>query len=534
MTTFTSEQLNFFKFSTVVLDEFPVALRQVFVYLWDNQVGPTPGFQKWDDSLLVRKMFLKKEGGKTKYVPTSKSFKEWDCTALFAATLYAQSFAMPDGKGGFATLGKLYVKPPGGAFHHSVISPSGNQAETFALALDQLRLLRNSLCHQISTQKINKPTFDHYILLAKGAFAALGQTSKTIDDVGKLGAKDFPTARLQQLEEELRKEKFKQIEDNLDQIQTAVTDVKTKVEEVGLDVKTTITDVKTKVEEVGADVQTAVTDVKTKVEEVGSAVQTTVADVKTKMEEVGADVQTTVADVKTKMEEVGSDVQTAVTDVKTKVEEVGSGVQTAVTDVKTKVEEVGADVQTTVADVKTKVEEVGADVQTTVADVKTKMEEVGSDVQTAVTDVKTKVEEVGSGVQTAVTDVKTKVKEVGSDVQMAVTDVKTKVKEVGADVQTAAADVKRIVEEIGSGVQTAVTDMKSKVEEVGSDVQTAVTDVKTKVEEVGSGVQTAVTDVEQVRSDLRKVKANIDDIKQAMQTRISKGKGSYVKVSAML
>ena len=43
MTSFTPEQLNFFKFSSVVLDEFPVALRQVFVYMWDNQVAPTMG-----------------------------------------------------------------------------------------------------------------------------------------------------------------------------------------------------------------------------------------------------------------------------------------------------------------------------------------------------------------------------------------------------------------------------------------------------------------------------------------------------------
>ena len=56
MTTFSSEQLNFFKFSTIVIDEFPVALRRVFVHMWDNQVAPIPGFQKRDDSLLVRNM----------------------------------------------------------------------------------------------------------------------------------------------------------------------------------------------------------------------------------------------------------------------------------------------------------------------------------------------------------------------------------------------------------------------------------------------------------------------------------------------
>ena len=126
MATFSSEQLNFFKFSSVVLDEFPIALRQVFVHMWDNQVAPTPGFQKWDDSPLVRNMFLSKEGGRTKYVPISKSFYEWDCTALFEATLYAQSFAIPDGRGGLSTLNKLYVKPRhllGGTFHPVLLIP---------------------------------------------------------------------------------------------------------------------------------------------------------------------------------------------------------------------------------------------------------------------------------------------------------------------------------------------------------------------------------------------------------------------------
>ena len=264
MATFSSEQLNFFKFSTVVIDEFPVALRQAFVYMWDTQVAPTPGSQRWDDSSSVRKMFLNNERGKTKYVPTSKSYMEWDCTALFEATLFAKSFAMPDGRGGFATLDKLYVKPrklPSGAFHPSVLSP-GNQAETFALALDQLRLLRNTLCHQISTQKIVKVTFDHYIKLAKDAFAALGQSSTKIDDIGKLGEKDFPTARVHQLEAELRRENFKQIEDNLNQIESQVKDVGSDVESV----KTVAIDVKTKVEDVGSDVK----DMKTKVDEVES------------------------------------------------------------------------------------------------------------------------------------------------------------------------------------------------------------------------------------------------------------------------
>ena len=270
MATFSLEQLNFFKFSSVVLDEFPIALRQVFVHMWDNQVAPTPGFQKWDDSPLVRNMFLSKEGGKTKYVPTAKSYHAWDCTALFEATLYAQSFAIPDGSGGLSTLNKLYVKPRhllSGTFH-PVISIPGNEAETFALALDQLRLLRNALCHQTSTQKIDKTTFDYYIKLAREALTALKQDTTRIDEIGKLEEEDFPTARLQKLEAELKKEKdiavkFKQINDHLNQIESQIKTVRS-------DVKTAVTDVQTKVGEVRSDVQTTVTDVQTKVEKVRS------------------------------------------------------------------------------------------------------------------------------------------------------------------------------------------------------------------------------------------------------------------------
>ena len=185
MSTFSSEQLNLFKFASVILDEFPTALRHVFVSLWDTKVAPTPSFKTWDDSLLVRNMFLSKEGGKTKNVPTDESYEKWDCTALFEATLYAQSFAVPGPGRKGKTLADLYLKGhrlSRGVFHPSVTSTSGNNDETIALALDQLRLLRNSLCHNHSS-KIDKKTFDQYIQLSKDALAALGQSFTRIDDI---------------------------------------------------------------------------------------------------------------------------------------------------------------------------------------------------------------------------------------------------------------------------------------------------------------------------------------------------------------
>ena len=198
---YTDEQLNFFKFSTLIVDEFPKALRQTFKHMWEN-VGPG---SNWDDSEGVRNSFLTKEGSKTK-VPTDKSYEEWDCTALIHATIYARTFALPDSKGNLKTLSKLYVEPrgsmPDGSFHASVLSPVGNQAETFSLAIDQLRLLRNSLSHLTSSKKINKTTFDQYTELAKDAFKALGVATDSIEGVKSLPESHFPTEEVARLKNE--------------------------------------------------------------------------------------------------------------------------------------------------------------------------------------------------------------------------------------------------------------------------------------------------------------------------------------------
>ena len=194
---YTDEQLNYNKFSTLVVDEFPKALRQTFKHMWDN-VGPGP---IWDDSEVVRNLFLAMEGSNTR-VPTNKSYEKWDCTALFQATIYAKIFSSPDSKGNLKTLSEMYVKPrgfmPNGSFHTSVLSPDGNDAETFAVAIDQLRLLRNFLCHTVSS-KMDKTTFDRYIELAKDAFKALGVATDSIDAVGSLDESHFPTEEVARL-----------------------------------------------------------------------------------------------------------------------------------------------------------------------------------------------------------------------------------------------------------------------------------------------------------------------------------------------
>ena len=238
---FTDEQLNYFKFASIVLNEFAIALRQTFKSMWDNIFGHRPGYQLWDNSTLVRNLFLAEEGGKSK-VPTHISYEEWDCTALFQATIYARSFATPDSKGHYKTLGELYVKHhkvPLGKFHPSVVSPSGNTTETFALAIDQLRLLRNSLCHSDKSE-IDKPTFDQYVQLAKEAFKALGIKTDPIDAIGGLTESDFPTKEFRRVEESLRQETssyikcLEEIKSDVDNLVVQENAIEEKVDDLAL------------------------------------------------------------------------------------------------------------------------------------------------------------------------------------------------------------------------------------------------------------------------------------------------------------
>ena len=92
-----------------------------------------------------------------------------------------------------------------GTFHASVLSPGGNNAETLALAIDQLRLLRNSLCHS-HTSEIDKPTLDRYVQHAKDAFTALGVKTDPIDVIGGLSESDFPINKVQELETRIKEE----------------------------------------------------------------------------------------------------------------------------------------------------------------------------------------------------------------------------------------------------------------------------------------------------------------------------------------
>ena len=257
---FSNEQLNFFKFSSLVLNEFPKALRKTFKTMWDNAYGGRPGFQLWDDSSAVRNLFATTEGGRTK-VPTHQSYNDWDCTNLFQATIFARSFASPASTGSYTTLSDLYVKPrviPHGSFHACVLSPAGNIKETFALAIDQLRLLRNSLCHSTSSE-MDKLTFDQRVNYAKDAFQALGVSTAPIDAVGSLTESDFPTNEVRILEMRQRDETrayinfLKEVRSDINEVKALLQAMKEGQEQsytpILLSLSSDVNDVKQKVEE---------------------------------------------------------------------------------------------------------------------------------------------------------------------------------------------------------------------------------------------------------------------------------------------
>ena len=223
----------------MVLYEFPEALRQIFVDMWDTRIAPHHSNQVWDDSVGVHNLLLNIEGPKTK-IPKNCSFHDWDCTTLFQATLYAKSFALPDSKGNMKTLGELYLrnrKLVPGQFHSTVASPSGDPNETIALAIDQLRLLRNTLCHSCSSCVV-KVTFDDYVKYAKEAFTAVHLGTKSLETIGNLTESNFPTTQVEKLNEIIQKERndfyqFLDIEvkDDLEDIKETTEETKTKMDE---------------------------------------------------------------------------------------------------------------------------------------------------------------------------------------------------------------------------------------------------------------------------------------------------------------
>lgn len=200
MLPISEENLNFHKFAQIVFDEFSNAVRQLFVEMWDKKHVSMP----WNDSSVLRKLFHNKEG--TTQIPTGRSFNEWDCTSLFKATIYSKSFSLAV-MGGKETLAKHYLNnaPKPMPFHLTVKSTKGDQNETYTFVIDQLRILRNTLCHSLKSG-INKKEFKKYVQLAKEAFEAVSLSTERLDAIVSFSQSDFPIEKILKLEEYVRDE----------------------------------------------------------------------------------------------------------------------------------------------------------------------------------------------------------------------------------------------------------------------------------------------------------------------------------------
>ena len=176
MPRYSESQLNFFKLSLIVLDEFPKALRHVFKMMWDNKFPDQP----WDDSNAVRQKLKEQEGPKNK-IPTTKSYHEWDFVELVEATILAKTFEDAEGR----TLCKKYLKdskprPPTMTTFTKIEGKAKSKDKMFALAINELQNLRRTLFHS-ADGLINTEVFNEYISCVKEAFTALYYDPTNID-----------------------------------------------------------------------------------------------------------------------------------------------------------------------------------------------------------------------------------------------------------------------------------------------------------------------------------------------------------------
>ena len=202
---FTKEQVNYFKFAYIVVSEFPKALRQSFEHLWNTTYGHRPGYRFWDDSEEVRTMFLHKEDGTTD-VPRDLSYTEWDCSNLFRATIFSQSFSEEDSTGWRTSLSEKYVKsrPHRSAEGELFTSEKSDTSvtETFTKAINQLRILRNTLLN-LPKAEIDTKEFEIYIQLSEKAFDILNVATASIKAISSYSGDDFPTERADKIKEDI-------------------------------------------------------------------------------------------------------------------------------------------------------------------------------------------------------------------------------------------------------------------------------------------------------------------------------------------
>ena len=182
---FPPEKLNYFRLVTT-----SCCMEKVMHDLRENELSPSANPKNDDGIQGFRKILCAKNGVKEECCA--------DCVDPFGAILEAEV----NGCSSY----ELYVNPPpNGKFHDSFEGLSGDSIKTMALAIDQLRLLRNEI-KTIKTEMIDKETFDYYIQLTKKALNALRQDTSVIDDIVLLSEKDFPADKVQQLRKSLETE----------------------------------------------------------------------------------------------------------------------------------------------------------------------------------------------------------------------------------------------------------------------------------------------------------------------------------------
>ncbi|PFX25151.1 uncharacterized protein LOC111330749 [Stylophora pistillata] len=164
-------------------------VEKILYFLWKNM----------DSTQIFKNFLLPINGNKVELCGGAcQSCKELDSIDPYEAILEAEV----DGCSLFERLVNLPLK---GEFHENIKSPSGNSAETIALAVDQLRLLRNEI-KSIKTEMIDKKNFDYFVKLTREALDALKQDTSAIDKVILLSEKDFPVDKVQPLQNSLETE----------------------------------------------------------------------------------------------------------------------------------------------------------------------------------------------------------------------------------------------------------------------------------------------------------------------------------------
>ena len=127
---------------------------------------------------------------------------------------------------------------------------------TFALKIDQLRLLRNSLCHSTSSE-MDKATFDQRVNYARDTFQALGVPTASIDALVSLAELDFPTNEIRKFEARIPDEArayIKCLEDFREGLESSSSDINDLKQQVEVDnaSKEDITRLEKKIDELKA------------------------------------------------------------------------------------------------------------------------------------------------------------------------------------------------------------------------------------------------------------------------------------------